>query len=216
MSLRAPFARVGTGALIIVFALLFAGCAPSSDEGQPPIDETAATDGDEGTDDGGGDDGGDDGGAVDPEQDRIRTGPTVDYNGPDDGDQGTALIEPGVWCTTVAVFWGGDPVPEGVRFTYTEAIVDRAGLAVTANACGVDFEGTPLESCIGFVLEANAAGTCGLEVRPSDAFAEGTGITFAGTLECPSAEACVAVENRTVDPGPPIVVFTPSGTDGTG
>ena len=115
----------------------------------------------------------------------------------------------------MAVFWGGE-VPEGVVFTYTDAIVDTEGLEVTSNACGVDFDGAPLASCIGLTLEANASKTCGLEVRPAEEFVEGTGITFAGTLECPSAEACVAVENRDVQPGPPIKVFTPGGADGTG
>lgn len=32
-------------------------------------------------------------------------------------------------------------------------------------------------------------------------FVDGTGITFAGTLECPSADACEAVESRNADPG---------------
>ncbi|MCW3494622.1 hypothetical protein [Microbacterium sp. SSM24] len=202
--------RVALGAAIVAVALLFCGCAPAVDEGAGGNDGTST--------DGGGstpseeNGGGGSEGEEDPEQDRVRTGPTVDYGGPDDGDQGDAtVLEPGVWCETVAVFWGGDPVPEGVRFTYTEAIVDRAGLEVTDDACGTDFDGVPLASCIGFVLEADASGFCSLEVRPGDDFVDGTRITFAGTLECPTAEACVAVEERAVEPGPPIEIFTPEG-----
>lgn len=204
-----PCGRITVGATVLAVALLFAGCAPAVDEGAGDTDGTSTEtrDSTPSEEENGG---GESEGEEDPEQDRVRTGPTVDYGGPDDGDQGDAtVIEPGVWCETVAVFWGGDPVPEGVRFTYTEALVDRAGLEVTANACGTDFDGAPLDSCIGFVLEADASGFCGLEVRPGADFVDGTRITFAGTLECPTAEACVAVEERAVEPGPPIEVFTP-------
>ena len=49
----------------------------------------------------------------DPAQSRVRTGPVAQYGGPAYGDQGVAeIIEAGLWCKTIKVFWGGD-VPGG-------------------------------------------------------------------------------------------------------
>jgi hypothetical protein len=215
MSRPLGIGRTAVATAVVAVALLFAGCASASDEGGADTDGTSAETDDTTSEEeeGSGDEEGSDDGEEDPAQDRVRTGPVAEYGGPAYGDQGGAeIIEPGVWCETLALFWGGEPVPEGVRFTFTEAVVDTAGLEVTGAACGTDpGTGEPLAACLGLPLEANASAFCGLEVRPGPDFVDGTGITFIGTLECPSAEVCDAVVAREVDPGPPVVVNTPDG-----
>ncbi|WP_137843499.1 hypothetical protein [Microbacterium sp. 2FI] len=207
-------------AIIVALTLLLtlSGCAPAGGDGAPDPVATAdagqdAADDDTDAGDGQDSDDGDAGsdGAEDPVQEQVRTGPVADYGGPAYGDQGEAeIVEEGVWCKTIAVFWGGDvAVPEGVRFTFDEAVPDRAGLAVEDGVCGTLGATT---SCVGLTVEANESGIfCSLTLRPGDDFEDGTTITFIGTLECPTVEACDAVATRTVEPGPPIVVNTPAG-----
>ncbi|MBW9118842.1 hypothetical protein JNB63_01910 [Microbacterium trichothecenolyticum] len=158
----------------------------------------------------GGDDQGqpDSDGGEDPAQDRVRTGPVAQYGGPAYGDQGTAeVLEAGLWCKTIAVFWGGDPVPEGVSFTFEEAVTDRPGLQVDGGVCGT--RGAD-RSCLGMVVKANESGIfCSLVLRPAADFQDGTAITFRGTLECPTGEICDKVAARDVEPGPPIIVDDP-------
>lgn len=214
--------RTGRGAAIAALCavlLLFAGCAAtttdSSQEGTSQDGSDQDGSGTDSTDDGT-DEGGDSGdtdsdGGEDPEQDRVRTGPVADYGGPAYGDQGGAeIVEPGVWCKTIAVFWGGDePVPDGVTFTFEEAVADQDGLTVEGGVCGTR---NADRSCLGMTVAANESGIfCSIVVKPSDGFVDGTGITFTGTLECPTAEICDAVVARTVDPGPTIIVNTPEG-----
>jgi hypothetical protein len=149
-------------------------------------------------------------GGSDPAQDAVRTGPVAQYGGPAYGDQGEAeIVEPGVWCKTIAVFWGGsDPIPEGVAFTFEQAVADRPGLAVEAGVCGSSAD----RPCIGTVVVANASGIfCSLLLRPGPEFADGTAITFTGSLTCASATDCDLVASREVEPGPPIIVNTPEG-----
>ncbi|MHC2999030.1 hypothetical protein [Microbacterium sp. HJ5] len=193
-------------AVVTALALLLTGCAPATTEGSgadggretqtavPSPTETGSTDGEE-----------------DPEQDRVRTGPVAQYGGPAYGDQGEAeVVETGVWCKTIAVFWGGDePIPDGVRFTFDAAVPDQPGLETESGVCGT--RGAD-RSCLGMAVEANESGIfCSVVVRPGADFVEGTTISFEGTLECPTAEICDAVAARQVEPGPPLVVNTPEG-----
>lgn len=201
--------RTAIAVAVLAFALSFAGCAPTTTEGgavgptetgtpEPePEPEPTPTNGD-----------------VDPDQERVRVGPTVDYGGPAYGDQGeTELVADGVWCETVAMFWGGtEPIPEGVVMEFSEALIEPTLVEVTANPCGVDpGTGAPLPSCIGLQLEANASAFCGLEILPGPDFLEGTIITFAGTMTCPTAAVCDAVAARDAEEGPQILINTPAG-----
>ncbi len=218
MALSGP--RVGLAAILsLVAAFALAGCGTpvTSEDAGPttsaspsasaePTDEVTA----EGETDTGGEDQGqaDSDGGEDPTQDRVRTGPVAQYGGPAYGDQGTAeVLAPGVWCKTIAVFWGGDAVPDGVSFTFENAVTDRAGLRVDGGVCGT--RGAD-RSCLGMLVAANESGIfCSLVLRPGGDFQDGTAITFRGTLECPTAEICDEVAARTVDPGPPIIVNDP-------
>ncbi|MDY0909663.1 hypothetical protein [Microbacterium sp. CFBP9034] len=206
-------------AAVIAAVLLMAGCAgPVVDEGQTETSQGPTDIADDTDDEGEGDEGeGDEGegegeGDEDPEQDLVRTGPVAEYGGPAYGDQGEAeIVEDGVWCKTIAVFWGGsEPVPEGVRFTFEQAVPDRGGLDVESGVCGTSGAD---RSCIDMpAVEANESGIfCSIVVRPTAEFQDGTSITFTGTLECPTREICDAVVARDVVPGPPIVVNTPEG-----
>ncbi len=212
MSLPPRFGRAAIAAAVVAVAILFAACAPTTTEGgtvDPTPTETGMPEPDPEPDptptDGGGED---------PEQVRVRTGPTVDYGGPAYGDQGeTELVADGVWCEKVALFWGGtEVIPEGVVMEFTEALIEPAVLEVTSNPCGADpGTGEPLPSCIGLKLEANASAFCGLEILPGADFLEGTIITFAGTMTCPTSEVCDAVAARDAEEGPQILVNTPPG-----
>lgn len=209
MSLRQrPGTVIGAAAMLAVMLLLSGCAAPVSDDGQAetsqaPTEDTDTDDDSDDTDDGESE------GDEDPEQDTVRTGPVAQYGGPAYGDQGEAeVVEPGVWCKTIAVFWGGsEPVPEGVRFTFQEAVADRAGLDVEGGVCGTR---NADRSCLGMTVEANESGIfCSIVVRPGADFEDGTTITFTGTLECPTTEICDAVAAREVEPGPALVVNTP-------
>ena len=218
MALSRP--RVGLAAVLslaVVFAVT--GCATAvtaEDAGRTATASPSASpdETNEGTADGEADDGADEqaqvdsDGGEDPAQDRVRTGPVAQYGGPAYGDQGTAeVIEDGLWCKTIAVFWGGDPVPEGVSFTFENAVTDRPGLRVDGSVCGT--RGAD-RSCLGMVIQANESGIfCSLVLRPAADFQDGTAITFRGTLECPTAEICDQVAAREVEPGPPIIVNDP-------
>lgn len=208
LSLVVAFAVTGCGTTVTAEdAGRTTTSSPSSPSPSP--DET-----NEDTADGESDDGGDDQGQTDsdggedPAQDRVRTGPVAQYGGPAYGDQGTAeVLETGVWCKTIAVFWGGDPVPQGVRFTFENAVTDRPGLRVDGGVCGT--RGAD-RSCLGMIVQANESGIfCSLVLRPGGEFQDGTAITFRGTLECPTAEICDQVAAREVEPGPPIIVNDP-------
>ncbi|WP_109211238.1 MULTISPECIES: hypothetical protein [Microbacterium] len=213
MALSRP--RFGAVALVTVSALLaLAGCAAPTTETDaggtasatpsPSTSQTADTD--DGEDDGRTDADGE----ADPTQSRVRVGPAVDYGGPDGGDQGDAeLIADGVWCETIAVFWGG-AVPDGVRFLFQTALIGGPGLQVREGACG----SAQNPACLGLTLEAGDKTVfCSLTVVPQADFENGTGISFAGRLECPTAEVCDAVVARHVDRGPPITVTAPADTD---
>ncbi|WP_347975538.1 hypothetical protein [Microbacterium sp. ProA8] len=214
MALSRPGVGIAAG-LSIVLLLALSGCdTPVTEEGadrtttaspRPSPDATP-------TDDGGGDDGeGDADGGEDPAQDRVRTGPVAQYGGPAYGDQGVAeIIEAGMWCKTIKVFWGGD-VPEGVRFTFQSAVTDRPGLAVKSEVCG---SREADRGCLDMTVEANESEiTCSLVLRPGSDFQDGTKITFVGTLECPTAEICDIVAAREVIPGPAIIVEDPDVSD---
>ena len=216
MALSRPGVAIAAG-LSIVLLLTLSGCGtPVTEEGagrtttaspRPSPDATPTP-----TDEGGGDEGGGDAdGGEDPAQDRVRTGPVAQYGGPAYGDQGSAeIIEAGLWCKTIAVFWGGD-VPEGVRFTFQSAVTDRPGLAVESAVCG---SREADRGCLDMTVEANQSQiTCSLVLRPGSDFQDGTAITFVGTLECPTAEICDIVAAREVDPGPPIIVDDPEVSD---
>lgn len=150
-------------------------------------------------------------GGNDPAQDTVRTGPVAQYGGPAYGDQGAAeVIDTGVWCKTIAVFWGGgDPIPDGVRFTFLTGVPDRPGLAVQGGVCG---SAGADRSCLGMTVEANQSGIfCSIVVLPAADFVDGTTVSFTGKLECPTSDVCDAVAARQVAPGPPIVINTPAG-----
>ena len=200
-------------AVVTTIVLLLAGCAPAVTDGaaddDPTPTQTSADDGDGNGDGDSSEDNGD--GEDDPDQDLVRTGPVAEYGGPAYGDQGEAeVVESGVWCKTIAVFWGGDEqIPEGVRFTFEKAVADQPGLETESGVCGT--LGAD-RSCLGMTVEANASGIfCSVIVRPGVDFAEGTTITFEGTLECAKAQDCDTVVARRVEPGPPLVVNTPGG-----
>lgn len=218
MALSRPGVPLAAGlSIVLLFAL--SGCGtPVTEEGAgrtttaSPRPSPDATPTPTPTDEGGGDEGGGESdGGEDPAQDRVRTGPVAQYGGPAYGDQGTAeIIEAGLWCKTIAVFWGGD-VPEGVRFTFQNAVTDRPGLAVESAVCG---SREADRGCLDMTVEANQSQiTCSLVLRPGSDFQDGTAITFVGTLECPTAEICDIVAAREVDPGPPIIVDDPEVSD---
>jgi len=198
-------------AVLLTLGVTFAlsACAsPVSDESGADHEQTQQGQPDE-------DDQGDQGesdGDSDPTQDTVRTGPIAEYGGPAYGDQGDAeLTESGDWCKTIQVFWGGsEPVPAGVSFTFDTAVPDQPGLEIVtdAAACGTRGATAP---CLGLTFQAEESGVaCSVVVRPGDDFADGTTISFEGTLTCPTAEVCDAVAAREVDPGPPLVVDRPA------
>lgn len=211
-SQRASAAAVAVIIALGVASTLSACAGPVTDEA---VSEPTQTQEGQPDDDDGGDEA-DDGetdtdGGNDPAQDTVRTGPIAQYGGPAYGDQGDAeVIEPGLWCKTIAVFWGGsEPIPDGVRFTFDAAVPDQPGLAVEAGTCG---SAGATDTCLGLTVEANQTGIfCSIVVRPAADFVDGTTISFTGTLECPTTEVCDAVAAREVEPGPPIVVTTPAG-----
>jgi hypothetical protein len=200
---------VGIATLSIAVLLAIAGCAgpaTQTDAGRtvsasPSPSPTETDHGENGETDPDGDE--------DPAQDRVRTGPVAQYGGPAYGDQGVAeVIGAGVWCKTIAVFWGGT-VPEGVRFTFEHAVTDRGGLHVESGVCGS--RGAD-RSCLGMTVGADDSQlTCSLVLRPDADFQDGTSILFEGTLECPTSEICDIVVARDVKPGPAIVVVNPEG-----
>lgn len=200
-------ASAAAAAAFILCGAVFALSACSSPLTDPGTDQTQQgqpDDGDTGVAD---TDGGDD-----PTQDTVRTGPVAEYGGPAYGDQGDAeVVEPGVWCKTVQIFWGGSVViPDGVTFTFASAEPDHPGLAVEPGVCGS--RGAD-RTCLGLKVAANESGiVCSIEVRPDADFVDGTTLTFVGTLECPTSAICDEVATRQVDPGPPIVVNTPAGS----
>jgi|GEM_PF-4707298 len=208
MALSRP--RVGLAAALTLAVLLaVAGCAAPVAEDAGATRATTSPSPRAEADQGGDDQGqADSDGGEDPAQDRVRTGPVAQYGGPAYGDQGTAeVLEPGLWCKTIAVFWGGEPVPDGVAFTFEQAVTDHAGLQVDGGVCGT--RGAD-RSCLGLLVEANASGIfCSLVLRPGDDFQDGTTITFTGTLSCPTSEICDQVAAREVEPGPPIIVDDP-------
>lgn len=210
--------RAVAAAAIVAVMLLFAGCSsPVPSEGQGGTSaaptETGGDNGDQGDNgDEDDDDGGDADGDEDPAQEVVRTGPVAQYGGPAYGDQdSTEVVDTGVWCETIVVYWGwSDSPPEGVRFTFEQAVVDRAGLEVEGGVCGTrDAD----RSCLGMTLEANQVDTisCSIVLRPGPEFEDGTAITFTGSLECPTAEVCDAVAAREIEPGPPLIIDTPDG-----
>jgi hypothetical protein len=198
-------------ALGVSFGL--SACAPASTQGSGPGQQSTqqgqpdnSSQGDSADSGGTATDGG-----TDPSQSTVRTGPVAQYGGPAYGDQGDAeVVEPGVWCKTIAVFWGGDqPIPDGVAFTFDNAVPDHAGLDVEGGVCGT---ANADRSCLGMTVQANESGIfCSIVVKPGPDFVDGTSITFTGTLTCPTSEICDAVAARQVEPGPPIVVHTPPG-----
>lgn len=219
MALSGP--RVGLPAILsLVAALALAGCGTTvtaeeagrtTTASPSPSVEVTNEGAPDGETDGDGDDPGatDSDGGEDPAQHRVRTGPVAQYGGPAYGDQGTAeVLEAGLWCKTIAVFWGGtEPIPEGVGFTFENAVPDRPGLRVEGGVCGT--RGAD-RSCLGMLVRANESGIfCSLLLRPGSDFQDGTAITFRGTLECPTAEICDRVAAREVEPGPPIIVDDP-------
>jgi hypothetical protein len=211
-----PIAALATIVLSLGVGLALSACAgPVTDDAGPAVTQTQAGQ----PDDPGNADQTDHGdstqtdtdGGDDPAQDTVRTGPIAQYGGPAYGDQGDAeVIEPGLWCKTIAVFWGGsEAIPDGVRFTFEGAIPDQPGLTVEPGVCG---SAGATATCLGLTVEANQSGIfCSIEVRPGSDFVDGTTISFTGTLSCPTSEVCDAVAAREVDPGPPIVVSTPAG-----
>ncbi|GAA3625649.1 hypothetical protein GCM10022200_05010 [Microbacterium awajiense] len=208
-----PRGRVASFAAVVslALALVLSACAPVSEEGTPSSVVSQAgggADADHADEEGGGQTDG----QADPEQETTRTGPVAQYGGPAYGDQGTAeVLEDGAWCKTLAVFWGGDqPVPAGVSFTFETAVVSPGGLTVESAVCGTR---NADRACLGLTVAADEDGIfCSLLLRPDDAFADGTTITFTGTLDCPTSEVCDQVAARKVDPGPPIVVNDPDGS----
>ena len=155
-------------------------------------------------------------GIEDPKQQRTRTGPVASFGGPAYGDQGIEEIEPGKWCDTIAVFWGGDtPIPSGVTFRFDRAVTDPpSGLEVQRGICGT--KGAD-RTCLGLTIKHDASNiTCSIVLLPSPKFVEDTEITFVGTLTCPTSAVCDRVAARSVEAGPAIVVTTPPGASSPG
>lgn len=155
-------------------------------------------------------------GIEDPKQQRTRTGPVASFGGPAYGDQGIEEIEPGKWCDTIAVFWGGDtPIPPGVTFRFDRAVTDPpTGLGVQRGVCGT--KGAD-RTCLGLTVKHDTGAIfCSIVLLPTPKFVEDTEITFVGTLTCPTSAVCDRVAARRVDAGPAIVVTTPPGASPSG
>jgi len=149
---------------------------------------------------------------VDPEQEPRRTGPSVDLGGPPSGGQGLEDLGDGRWCEGIALFWGGEGVPEGVTFT-VEGITSTPEGVVLADDQEVCGEFGADRGCIGISLSHDTVNTfCTLVVQPSADFVNGTVLGLAGTLECPTGAVCDAMATREVEQGPPIVICDPAYT----
>lgn len=201
------------GALLAV-ALVFGStaCAPASSPAQDEIPQVAnpSADSEPGTEPDTEPGTTPDVTVVDPVQETRRTGPSVSIGGPPNGGQGLDDLGDGRWCEGVALFWGGEGVPEGVSFTVEGITSEPEGivLADDQEICGQS--GADRE-CIGLTF-AHDAGTvfCSVVVQPTDRFANGTVIALTGTLECLTNDICDAVETREVEQGPPILICDPA------
>ena len=201
--------RGGWRALVLAVVLAgavasLAGCAPgvteggggetpSSQDSQPSVEPTDDV-------------------IIDPEQTARRTGPSVDIGGPPSGGQGLEDLGDGRWCEGIALFWGGEGVPEGVTFTVESITSDPAGvvLADDQEVCG-QFGAD--RACIGSALDYDTVNVfCTLVLQPTAEFVNGTVLELAGTLECPTEDVCDAVATRDVEQGPPIVICDPAYT----
>ena len=122
------------------------------------------------------------------------------------------VIEPGVWCKTIAVFWGGT-VPDGVRFTFETAVTDRPGSQVEGGVCG----SRGADRCLpGHDASRRTTPSifCSLIVlRPGREFEDGT--THHASRERSSVRQprCAMRRGARGRPGPPIVVTPTPGND---
>jgi hypothetical protein len=209
--------RVGATAAIL-FALMLSplavGCAPQSTSGDAPA-PTQQGNPDNGGSDQGGTDQGQTEGAPDPSQPTKESGIATTFGGPSQGDQGTTILSDDSVCKTVALFWGAD-IPDGVTYRIDSGIgadvtgarpVQVGGLQVEPGPC--DDQGSP--DCLSITLDAKGQpGTCSAVVRVDASFHEGTALLFVGTLTCPDAGTCNAVQTRDAQQGPAVFVCSPA------
>lgn len=205
-----------TAAILFAVTLLplAVGCAPQSPSGGAPV-VTQQGNPDTGGSDQGGTDQGQTEGAPDPGQPAKDAGIATTFGGPSQGDQGTKILADDQVCKTVALFWGA-AIPDGVTYRIDSGVgadvtgarpVQVGGLQVDPGPC--DDQGSP--DCLSTTLDAQGQpGTCSVVVRVDSSLHEGTALLFVGTLTCPDAGTCHAVETRDAQQGPAVFVCSPA------
>lgn len=147
---------------------------------------------------------------IDPSQQTQHTGPAIDFGGPDKGSQGLDVTDAGLWCETIALFWGGDGVPAGVTFALEGITSAPEGIVLADDQALCGDRGAEVP-CVGAVLESDSPTVfCSLALQPTDGFQNGTVVGITGTLDCLTADVCATVAARQFDPGPPIVICDPA------
>ncbi|MEZ3161071.1 hypothetical protein AB1K54_11100 [Microbacterium sp. BWT-B31] len=140
----------------------------------------------------------------DPAQQTRRSGPIAEFGGPPFGDQGSESLGEGQWCSTVALFWGGEP-PQNASFTIDGVQSSPSGaLSAEGAVCGSRGAEVP---CVGFTMTPETSSVfCSMILIAGPAFEGEAQVTFVGTLECTEPQYCDAAIAREAQPGPPIVI----------
>jgi hypothetical protein len=170
---------------------------------------------DPGGSDQGGTDQGQTEGAPDPGQPAKDAGIATTFGGPSQGDQGTKILSDDTVCKTVALFWGAD-IPEGVTYRIDSGVGADVTGTRPAQVGGLQAQPGPCDDqdspdCLSITLDAQGQpGTCSVVVRVDSSLHEGTALLFVGTLTCPDAGTCHAVETRDAQQGPAVFVCSPA------
>jgi hypothetical protein len=200
--------------LALTLAPLAVGCAPQSTSGDAPV-ATQRGNSDAGAADDAGTDQGQTEGAPDPSQPTKDAGIATTFGGPSQGDQGTKILADDRVCKTVALFWGAD-IPEGVTYRIDAGVGADVSGSSPVQVGGLHVEPGPCDDqgsidCLSTTLDAKGQpGTCSVVVRLDSSLHEGTALLFVGTLSCPDAGTCHAVETRDAQQGPAVFVCSPT------